>query len=95
MKSYRLLKQGNIIESHVPGQYAGNAPGKIFGTLDCESGKKMKKENRVFFHTLEEAVTEEYRPCKNCRPIAEDGFESIRHLVPYRTLEEFYNRDKK
>ncbi len=51
------------------------------------------KENRVFFHSLEDAVNEGYRPCKKCRPLDEENFEKIKHLVPYRSVEEFYNRD--
>ena len=47
-RTYRVLKGGRIIESVVPGKYAGWRPGKIFGRLDCKSGMRMKKENRVF-----------------------------------------------
>ena len=53
---------------------------------------RMKKENRVFFHTLEDAVMEGYRPCMNCKPIDEEDFESIKHLIDEKTLEEFYHR---
>ncbi len=93
MKLYSILKVGEIIKSEIPGEYAGWASGKIFGRLDCKSGMRMKKENRVFFHNLEDAVNKGYRPCKKCRPLDEEGFEQIQHLVPYKTLEEFYNRD--
>ena len=54
---------------------------------------RMKKENRVFFHSLKDAIKEGYRPCKNCRPIDENGFKKIRHLVSYEKLDDFYNRD--
>jgi len=94
-KMYTILKGGEFIRSRRKGTLAGYAPGKIFGRLDCKSGIRMKKDNRVFFHTLEDAVKEGYRPCMNCRPIDEDDFESIRHLVPYDSLEEFYTRDKR
>ena len=53
----------------------------------------MKKENRVFFLTLENAVEEGYRPSKNCRPIDSENFEQIKSLIPYKTIEEFYCRD--
>ncbi|HII15800.1 MAG TPA: metal-binding protein [Nanoarchaeota archaeon] len=92
MKLYKVLKNGEIMESPVPGQYAGYKRGKIFGRLGCKSGMRMKKENRVFFHTLEDAVREGYHPCMNCRPIDEKDFENIKHLVPEKTLEEFYHR---
>ena len=45
---------------------AGNRRLKIYGTLSCRSGKKMKKENRVFFINEEEAIREGYRPCGHC-----------------------------
>jgi methylphosphotriester-DNA--protein-cysteine methyltransferase len=44
----------------------GNERLKIYGTLNCSSGKRMKKENRVFFSTEEEALQNGYRPCGNC-----------------------------
>lgn len=47
-------------------QYAGNSRLKIFGRLNCNSGKRMKKENRVFFKTDTEAATMGFRPCGHC-----------------------------
>lgn len=93
MKIYRVLINGQIVSSTKPGTYAGHAPEKIFGLLTCKSGMKMYKENRRFFLTLEDAVKEGYRPCKKCKPIDEDDFKKIKHLVSYETLEDFYNRD--
>ncbi len=93
MKLYKILKDGETVESSEPGEYVGYKREEIFGTLDCKSGMLMKKESRVFFHTLEDAVREGYRPCKSCRPLDQEGFESIPHFIPYATLEEFYNRD--
>lgn len=46
--------------------YGGNAKLKIYGTLHCKSGKRIKKENRVFFTSEEEALKEGYRPCGHC-----------------------------
>jgi methylphosphotriester-DNA--protein-cysteine methyltransferase len=94
--SYKILKAGYIVESHIPGNYAGHRPLKIFGRLNCASGKRfMEKENRVFFHTLEDAVREGYRPCMKCRPLDEKEFQRIKRLTPYNNLEEFYRRDQK
>lgn len=45
MNLYKILKEGEIIESPMPGEYAGYKKGKIFGRLDCKSGMRMKKEN--------------------------------------------------
>lgn len=45
---------------------AGNSKLKIYGTLHCPSGKRMKKENRVFFKSEKEATAEGFRPCGHC-----------------------------
>lgn len=45
---------------------AGNRRLKIYGKMDCQSGKRMKKENRVFFKNKQEAHNAGYRPCGNC-----------------------------
>lgn len=47
-------------------QFAGNRKLKIYGTLNCSSGKRMKAENRVFFKSADEAVLDGYRPCGHC-----------------------------
>ena len=46
----------------------GNRKLKIYGTLSCASGKRMKWENRVFFCSEAEAIENGYRPCGNCMP---------------------------
>ncbi len=91
MTTYRLLRDGKFYSSEIAGKYAGWGPGKIFGRLDCKSGMRMKKENRVFFLNLEDAVSSGFRPCKNCMPIDKNDFENIRQLVSVQTLNEFYN----
>ena len=55
----KLIKRRSIA-------FAGNERMKIYGELDCKSGKRMKKQNRVFFKTEEEAIKEGFRPCGNC-----------------------------
>lgn len=79
-------------QTDTPGQFAGHRSLKIFGRLDCWSGKKMFHENRVFFATLRDAVLLGYRPCRNCRPLEEQDFEQIRALVTEESLNEFYHR---
>lgn len=44
----------------------GNIKLKIYGTLSCTSGKRMKRENRVFFMTEKEAIENDFRPCGHC-----------------------------
>jgi methylphosphotriester-DNA--protein-cysteine methyltransferase len=56
---FRLLKTEQI-------SLAGNQQLKIFGTLSCSSGKKMKSINRVFFRDEAEALSLGYRPCGHC-----------------------------
>ncbi len=55
----KLLKNGTIA-------HAGNQKLKIYGLLTCSSGKRMKKENRVFFKNETEAVELGFRPCGHC-----------------------------
>ena len=71
---YKVLKDGEIVANKLPGKYAGWRPGKIFGRLDCKSGMRMKKENRVFFLTWQDAIDEGYRPCKKCKPTPDDTY---------------------
>lgn len=44
----------------------GNRKLKIYGRLDCRSGKKMSRKNRVFFNSEQEAKDHNYRPCGHC-----------------------------
>lgn len=46
--------------------FGGNRKLKIYGTLSCASGKRMKRENRVFFSSEQEAQQNNYRPCGHC-----------------------------
>lgn len=47
-------------------QWAGNRKLKIYGSLHCRSGKRMKPENRVFFTAEAIALSAGYRPCGHC-----------------------------
>ena len=60
---FRKLKNRRIL-------YAGNVRLKIFGRLNCKSGKRMKKENRTFFETETEARSSGFRPCGHCMRLA-------------------------
>ena len=44
----------------------GNLKLNIYGKLDCKSGKRMKRENRVFFCSGKEAMERGFRPCGHC-----------------------------
>lgn len=46
--------------------FGGNANLKIYGKLNCGSGKGMKKQNRVFFASEIEARQLGFRPCGHC-----------------------------
>lgn len=56
---HSLIRKGEI-------RAAGNVRLKIYGTLHCRSGKRMKKVNRVFFVNLQEAEQQGFRPCAHC-----------------------------
>jgi methylphosphotriester-DNA--protein-cysteine methyltransferase len=54
-----LIRSGKI-------SLGGNRHLNIYGLLSCASGKRMKKENRIFFESKGEAIQKGYRPCGNC-----------------------------
>lgn len=55
----RAIRNGAII-------LGGNKQLKIYSTLHCASGKRMKRGNRVFFASVEEAIESGFRPCGHC-----------------------------
>jgi len=54
------IKMGEI-------KLSGNNRLKIYGSLDCSSGKRMNMENRVVFSSKEEAFNRGFRPCGHCQ----------------------------
>lgn len=56
---FAAIKQGKI-------RLGGNKKLNIYGHLNCKSGKRMKKENRLFFTNEKEAIKSGYRPCGHC-----------------------------
>jgi nitrate reductase beta subunit len=44
----------------------GNIKLKIYGKLNCQSGNRMKRENRIFFNSVKEALENGFRPCGHC-----------------------------
>jgi methylphosphotriester-DNA--protein-cysteine methyltransferase len=56
---HRLIRQNKI-------QLGGNRKLKIYGSLQCSSGKRMLRENRVFFQSEKEAIANDFRPCGHC-----------------------------
>ena len=54
-----LIKKGELL-------LGGNAVLMIYGRLDCKSGKRLHKANRVFFVNETEARHLGFRPCGNC-----------------------------
>ena len=53
-----------IDEGHI--KLGGNRILKIYGSLNCSSGKRMNAKNRVFFSNEQEAIDLGFRPCGNC-----------------------------
>ncbi|MBN9400349.1 MAG: metal-binding protein ['Candidatus Kapabacteria' thiocyanatum] len=56
---WQLVRDGSIA-------LAGNRRLRIYGRLDCSSGRRMKLVNRVFFRDEAEAIAAGYRPCAHC-----------------------------
>lgn len=68
---YQLIHQGRI-------KLAGNQKLKIYGCLDCSSGKRMLKKHRIFFATEQSAKEQGYRPCGHCM---KDAYKKWRHDI--------------
>lgn len=47
-------------------EYFGSKRGKKYYTLDCSSGKSIKKENRIYFSTTNEAEQVGYTISTSC-----------------------------
>jgi methylphosphotriester-DNA--protein-cysteine methyltransferase len=58
--------------------FAGNSRLRIYGKLHCASGKRLKKENRVFFVSQAEASAAGYRPCAHCMS---ESYKNWKHAV--------------
>jgi len=58
-KLHQLIRQKKIV-------LGGNRQLKIYGGLHCSSGKRMLRENRVFFSSEAEAIAAGFRPCGRC-----------------------------
>jgi methylphosphotriester-DNA--protein-cysteine methyltransferase len=50
--------------------FGGNQQLKIYGTLQCKSGKRLKEANRIFFASEREAIENGFRPCGHCMKTA-------------------------
>ena len=72
-KAEKMTKHNEIADSQLFIQIkrkeivlAGNLTLKIYGTLHCQSGKRMLRKNRVFFSSETEAIKQGFRPCGHC-----------------------------
>ena len=72
----RRLKQ--LLDNHQV-QFGGNARLKIYGTMNCGSGKRMKPESRIFFTSEAEAVSLGYRPCGHCMTAQYQRWKNSQH----------------
>ena len=48
--------------------YIGNKKSKVYHSLYCDSLSNMNAKNKVYFYTADEADSEGYTPCQNCKP---------------------------
>lgn len=56
---HALIRNGEVA-------WGGNLRLKIYGRLHCWSGRRMKKENRVFFKSESDAKQAGFRACRHC-----------------------------
>lgn len=86
MRRYRVFKSGEIREvkslSRFKPRFGAVVTQRLFGRVNCYSGKRANPENQVFFQTwedLQEFVTGQrnadvWRACKNCHPHPDDTY---------------------
>jgi methylphosphotriester-DNA--protein-cysteine methyltransferase len=66
LKPFQRSRQLKLLIADQQITMAGNLKLKIYGSLRCSSGKRMKAENRIFFSSENEATQCGYRPCGHC-----------------------------
>lgn len=47
-------------------KYVASKSGKVFHLPWCPGAKKIKEENKIWFSSIEEAISAGYRPAGNC-----------------------------
>lgn len=53
-------------------KYVGSAKSNVYHYPSCGSAKRIKPENLVGFSSAKDAQQKGYRPCKVCKPPAQD-----------------------
>ena len=68
-----MLKHSDISDAELRAKirkneicFGANGKLKIYGKLDCKSGTSMKRVNRLFFISENEAKAAGFRPCGQC-----------------------------
>lgn len=49
-------------------KFVSSKSSKIFHSLSCPAVKKIKEENRIYYSSIEEAISAGKKPCKICNP---------------------------
>lgn len=50
-------------------RFVGNASTKVICFPSCEGIRRLKRENRVGFGSVDDALEQGFRPCGRCRPV--------------------------
>jgi methylated-DNA-[protein]-cysteine S-methyltransferase len=58
---------------------------RIYCRPDCPAGRRTKPENKIYFHSREEARANGYRACKICKPEEEYKMPEIFFLTHYHS----------
>jgi signal transduction histidine kinase len=60
-KSERLIEEASK-------RFIGSKKNKVFHRNDCRIGKRISKDNKVYFENKSDALSSGYKPCKVCKP---------------------------
>lgn len=64
---YADSEEQNIVDEAAP-QYVASLQGTRFHRMDCSSVRRIRKDNRQYFNSHDEAIASGYNPCSICNP---------------------------
>ncbi len=89
MRTYKIWRNGEIREvkslSRFKPRFGVVVTMRLWGRVNCYSGKRAKPENQIFFQTYEDLMEfvatqrnpDAWRACKNCKPHQDDTYEKV------------------
>ena len=68
IKAEEITVISSFTQNSTSKNYCGNKNSKVFHSSSCGSVTSMKEENRVYFSSRQEFISNGYNPCGRCKP---------------------------